>query len=135
MPPRLPLRGSALALKEDSSVNPDGSEGSHRLAVPMTGRLAFSPFGFFPFRATTHACLKLWLILPEAGHKDLALFPAMGVSTFFPRRCASPRAPKKDRPSPSSTALRACGCGPDRPRQLIAIEAAMVVAKRKTQGE
>jgi hypothetical protein len=30
-------------------------------------------------------------------------------------------------------AFRACGCGPDRPRQLIAIEAAMVVAKRKTK--
>jgi uncharacterized protein (DUF736 family) len=29
--------------------------------------------------------------------------------------------------------LRACGCGPDRPLQLIAIEAAMVVAQTKNQ--
>ena len=41
----------------------------------MTGRLAFSPFGFFRFQATTHACLKLWLILPEAGLKTSIFFP------------------------------------------------------------
>jgi hypothetical protein len=86
-------------LGEDSSDNPDGSDGSDRLVVPMTGRLAFSPFGFFPFPAATHACLKLWLILPEAGHEDLDLFPAMRGSTFFPRRFrVSSRKSKKDRP-------------------------------------
>jgi hypothetical protein len=102
----------------------------------MTGRLAFSPFGFCPFPATTHACLKLWLILPEAGHKDLDLFPAMRVSTFFPRRCASSSRDKKGF-APPHPPLRSgpCGCGQDRPRQLIAIEAAMAVAKRKTKGE
>jgi hypothetical protein len=41
----------------------------------MTGRLAFSPFGFFPLPATTHACLKLWLILPEAGQKPSIFIP------------------------------------------------------------
>ena len=101
MPPRLAAsRIHLLALKEDCSANPDGSEGpAIAFAVPMTGRLAFSPFGFFPFPATTHACLKLWLILPEAGHKDLDLFPAMRGSTFFPRRFrVSSRKSKKDRP-------------------------------------
>ena len=74
----------------------------------MTGRLAFSPFGFFRFQATTHACLKLWLILPEAGQKALDLFPAMRGSTFFPRRLSVFLAKsKKDRPSSSSSAFRA----------------------------
>jgi hypothetical protein len=102
----------------------------------MTGRLVFSPFGFFPFPATTHACLKLWLILPEAGQKDLDLHPAMRGSTFFPRRCASSSRVKKGSPLLIlHWRFGPCGCGPDRPRQLIAIEAAMVVAKRKTKGE
>jgi hypothetical protein len=78
---------------------------------------------------TTHACLKLWLILPEAGQKDLDLFPAIRGSTFFPRRCASSSRVKKGSPLLIlHWRFGPCGCGPDRPRQLIAIEAAMVAA-------
>jgi hypothetical protein len=102
----------------------------------MTGRLAFSPFGFFPFPATTHACLKLWLILPEAGQEALDLHPAMRGSTFFPRRCASSSRVKKGSPLLIlHWRFGPCGCGPDRPRQLIAIEAAMVVASNEKPQE
>jgi hypothetical protein len=62
-------------LKEHSRASPDGGEGPGRLAVPMTARLVFSPFLFFPFEATTPACLKRWLILPEAGLKPSIFFP------------------------------------------------------------
>jgi hypothetical protein len=59
----------------------------------------------------------------------------MRVSTFFPRRCASLRASKKVAPPLPSLTFRACGCGPDRPRQLIAIEATMVVASNEKTKE
>jgi hypothetical protein len=58
-----------------------------------------------------------------------------GFDLFSPPLRVSSRKSKKDRPSSSSSSLRAFGCGPDRPRQLIAIEAAMVAAKRKNKGE
>jgi hypothetical protein len=75
------------------------AKGSGRLPDPDDRSPCLLPIRFFPFQATTHACLKLWLILPEAGHKDLDLFPAMRGSTFFPRRFrVSSRKSKKDRP-------------------------------------
>jgi hypothetical protein len=87
MAPRLEAARIHLpALKEDCSANPDGSECPDRLPGPDDRSPCLLPIQFFPFQATTHACLKLWLILPEAGHKDLDLFPAMRGSTFFPRR-------------------------------------------------
>jgi hypothetical protein len=56
-PPPVASRIRLPALKEESSANPDGSEGAiFRLAVPMTGRLAFSPLGFIRSRPQrTHA--------------------------------------------------------------------------------
>jgi len=55
----------------------------------MTGRLAFSPFAFFPFKATTQRMPQLWLILPEAGHKDLDLSSRNeGLDLFSPTRKA-----------------------------------------------
>jgi hypothetical protein len=103
----------------------------------MTGRLAFSPAGFSR-QPQRNAGLKLWLILPEAGPEALDLSSRNeGFDLFSPPLKRLPREPKKDRPVLIlHSRCGPHGCGPDRPRQLIAIEAAMVVAsKRKNQGE
>jgi hypothetical protein len=44
-------------------------------SVPMFTGHCHSPFGFFPFLVTTHASLKLWLILPEAGLRSSISLP------------------------------------------------------------
>jgi len=95
-----------------------------------------SPIQFFPFQATTHACLKLWLILPEAGLKPSIFLPATAGFGFLPH-AGKPAllADNKTAPRRPPLAFRACGCGPDRPRQLIAIEAAMVAALNEKPKE
>jgi hypothetical protein len=60
----------------------------------------------------------------------------MGVRTFFLAAKAAPRAKTKKSALPHpSLAFRACGCGQDRLLQLIAIEAAMVVASNEKPKE
>ena len=100
MPPRpVASRVRLPALKEDSSANPDGSKGPVRRAVPMTGRLAFSPFGFF--RSSHNARMPQTLADPAGGRtKVLDLLPAMRGSTFFPRRLSVSSRVKKGSPLP-----------------------------------
>jgi hypothetical protein len=86
-------------LKEDSSANPDGSEVPSSTFGPDESQgHCLSPLAFFLVYDHTHACLKLWLILPEAGQEALDLLPAMRGSTFFPRRCAPSSRVKKGSP-------------------------------------
>jgi uncharacterized protein (DUF736 family) len=133
MPPRLAAARIRLpALKEDCSANPDGSEGFRPPCGPDDRSPCLLPIRFFPFQATTHACLKLWLILPEAGLKPSIFLPAIAGFGFLPH-AGKPAllSDNKTAPRHPPLAFRAFGCGQDRPRQLIAIEAAMVVASNE----
>jgi uncharacterized protein (DUF736 family) len=135
MPPRLAAARIRLpALKEDCSANPDGSEGFRPPCGPDDRSPCLLPIRFFPFQATTHACLKLWLILPEAGLKPSIFLPAIAGFGFLPH-AGKPAllSDNKTAPRHPPLAFRAFGCGQDRPRQLIAIEAAMVVASNEKQ--
>jgi hypothetical protein len=97
----------------------------------------FFLLGFFPFSTTTHASLQLWPD-PARGRAEALDLSSRNerFDLFSPPLKRLLAQVKKGSPlSHPPLAFRACGCGPDRPRQLIAIEAAMVAAQTKNQGE
>ena len=131
------LRGFALSL-EGRAAAPIlmAAKGPDRLLGPDDRSPCLLPVRLFSV-SSHNARMPQTLADPAGGRSEaLDLLPAMRGSTFFPRRCASSSRVKKGSPLLIlHWRFGPCGCGPDRPRQLIAIEAAMVVAKRKTKGE
>ena len=135
--PGWPLRGFAFSL-EGGAAAPIlmAAKGPDRLPVPMTGRLAFSPFGFF--RSSHNARMPQTLADPAGGRsqRPRSFSRNERFDLFSPPLTRLLAQVKKGSPlSHPPLAFRACGCGPDRPRQLIAIEAAMVVASNEKPKE
>ena len=131
-------RGSPCALTLSRSVYPLMAAGGSRRApsVPMTGRLALSPIWLFSV-FDHNARMPQTLADPAGGRAEALDLSSRneGFDLFSPPLKRLLAHQKRIAPSSSSSAFRACGCGPDRPRQLIAIEAAMVVASNENQKE
>jgi hypothetical protein len=140
MPP-LPAasRGFALMLERAAAFIPVmARRRGSRLppSVPMNHRPLPFPFGFFPVFGH-NARIPQTLADPAGGRSRSPRSSSRneGFDLFSPplrdflasqKRIAPPHPPLRSGP---------CGCGPDRPRQLIAIEAAMVAASNEKPKE